>query len=59
MNAKFLESLKGKTVREAKAEIAQMGYEVEVYRNIEKEVIKSKENIIMLFERDGRVIHIK
>lgn len=59
MNVKFLESLVGKSVREAKSEIAQKGLSVEVYRYSDVSTVKAKENTVILFQRDFRVIYVK
>jgi hypothetical protein len=57
MNAKFLESLVGKTVREAKAEIARTAHEIEVYRSGDVITAQARPNTVILFQRDFRIIN--
>lgn len=58
MNAKFLESLIGKTVREAKIEIMRTDHEIELCPEGGAITAQARPNTIILFQRDNRVINV-
>jgi hypothetical protein len=58
VNAKFLESLIGKTVREARAEISRTEHEIEVCPEGGAISAQARHNTVILFQRDNRVINV-
>jgi DNA-binding MurR/RpiR family transcriptional regulator len=58
VNAKFLESLIGKTVREARAEIERTSHEIEVHRIESAITAQARPNTVILFHRDSRVVNV-